>query len=345
MIPSALSEAFAFQGQACVELGSPFMGQLCRLLSTREWPETSLRERYFAWSGDIGPNAQSLPLRLAGGFHALVLTNDPLEQVYPPNAVEDDVLWRAICDAMLRQDAFLNDWVDSPPQTNEVRRAAVLIAVGQLLANKFKLPMRVSELGASGGLNLMFDQFAVKTNGGSFGATDPSLTLTPEWSGPLPPTAAIDVQQRQGVDLTPLNPRNQTDAMRLRAYLWPDQPERLTRTNRAIAANDVQVEQADAIDWLANKLDHKAGQLHLIYHTVAWQYFPDDVQAKGTDLIEQAGKHATVDAPLAWFGMEADGQSPGAALTLRLWPGEIRLALGRADFHGRWINWTYKGKK
>jgi hypothetical protein len=30
----------------------------------------------------------------------------------------------------------------------------------------------------------------------------------------------------------------------------------------------------------------------------------------------------------------------GAALTLRLWPGDIRLALGRADFHGRWVQWS-----
>ena len=38
--------------------------------------------------------------------------------------------------------------------------------------------------------------------------------------------------------------------------------------------------------------------------------------------------------------MEPDGAGPGAALTLRLWPGDLTFALVRADFHGRWVHWT-----
>jgi hypothetical protein len=26
-------------------------------------------------------------------------------------------------------------------------------------------------------------------------------------------------------------------------------------------------------------------------------------------------------------------------VTLRLWPGDKTLDLGRADFHGRWVDW------
>jgi hypothetical protein len=37
--------------------------------------------------------------------------------------------------------------------------------------------------------------------------------------------------------------------------------------------------------------------------------------------------------------MEDDGKTPGAGLTLRLWPGDVTLDLGRADFHGRWLDW------
>ncbi|MFT6537468.1 MAG: hypothetical protein ACJAQU_002380 [Loktanella salsilacus] len=38
--------------------------------------------------------------------------------------------------------------------------------------------------------------------------------------------------------------------------------------------------------------------------------------------------------------MEADGtDAPGAALTLRLWPGNVTVQLARIDFHGRWIDW------
>jgi hypothetical protein len=27
------------------------------------------------------------------------------------------------------------------------------------------------------------------------------------------------------------------------------------------------------------------------------------------------------------------------ALTLRLWPDDLHIPLGRADFHGRWVIW------
>ena len=38
--------------------------------------------------------------------------------------------------------------------------------------------------------------------------------------------------------------------------------------------------------------------------------------------------------------MEADGTPGGAALELELWDGQHRRwRLGRADFHGRWIDW------
>lgn len=114
----------------------------------------------------------------------------------------------------------------------------------------------------------------------------------------------------------------------------------MARTVAAIAGNDATVTKADAIEWLAGQLDHRDGQLHLIYHTIAWQYFPTDLQARGTALIEAAGADATPTSPLAWFSMEADGQSPGAAMILRIWPGDITVDLGRVDFHGRWINWN-----
>jgi hypothetical protein len=71
--------------------------------------------------------------------------------VHPPQQVDDDALWAAMADAMVRNDGMLNTWVNSPPQTNEVRRTAVLIAVQHLLADRFGLAMRLSELESSGG--------------------------------------------------------------------------------------------------------------------------------------------------------------------------------------------------
>jgi hypothetical protein len=132
--------------------------------------------------------------------------------------------------------------------------------------------------------------------------------------------------------------------LRLKAYLWPDQPHRLALTEAAARVQRAPVVRGDAIDWLEERLtEAHPGHLHLIQHTVAWQYFPGEKQARGRVLIEAAGARATAEAPLAWLSMENDGDSTGnvgARLDLRLWPGDLHLLLGRVDFHGRWINWN-----
>ena len=94
------------------------------------------------------------------------------------------------------------------------------------------------------------------------------------------------------------------------------------------------------MDWLDTRLGQvRPGRLHLVYHTVAWQYFPAKAQTRGDALMAEAGARASRDAPLARFAMEADGTRQGAALRLHLWPGAVILDLGRMDFHGRWIKW------
>ncbi|MEL6840182.1 MAG: DUF2332 family protein [Pseudomonadota bacterium] len=328
-----------FQATACEGLGSPFMGRLIRLLAAREWPEGIVRDRIFNWPGDITPRGQSVTLRLAGALHGLRLQgHQVLDDVYPPADVSDEQLWDAVRATLISDADTINQWLDSAPQTNEVRRSITLIAVGHWLTARYTLPIRTSELGASAGLNLNWHRYAMVAGGRTYGPDDAVLTLTPDWSGPLPPIDPPHVVEQAGVDLNPLDPR--ADALRLQAYLWPDQPHRLELTRAAIDATDTAVDKGDAVDWLTTRLDHVPGQVHLIYSTVAWQYLPTDKQAEGTAMIEAAGAKATDDAPLAWFGMENDGGNPGAALTLRLWPGDLRLDFGRADFHGRWINWT-----
>lgn len=339
MIPAKLRAAFEGQARSCATLGSPFMDRLNRLFASQDWPAGPIRDRIFAWDGDVSSRGASVPLRLAGALHALRLQEDAdLARVYPPQNAGEDDLWQVVAQKLVTKAAFINRFIDSPPQTNEVRRAAVLVAAGHWLAARYGLPMRVLELGASAGLNLMWDRFAVSVQGQVFGPAEAALTLVPEWQGPLPPQTRPVVERRRGVDLNPLDPNE--DALRLRAYLWPDQPERMTLTNAAIACSTVSVDKADAIEWLDGQLEATPGQLRLIYHTIAWQYFPHPVQAKGTALIEGAGAAATANTPLAWFGMEADDNPDGAGLSLRLWPGNETLSMGRVDFHGRWVKWA-----
>lgn len=330
------------QAEACAALGSPFMERLMRLLHARLSPGTPLTDRLLNWPGDTTGTGDAVALRLAGALHRLVLRNaDPaLVAAYPPNTVSDDALWAAVDGAMTTHAAKIDAWLASPPQTNEIRRSVMLIAAAHWLAGRYDHPMRISELGASAGLNLNWDQYALRAGTHSFGPTDAPVKLTPKWQGSPPPAKPIKIAERRGVDLAPPDTSDPNETQRLLSYLWPDQPERLERTRAALRLPAQPVDRGDAVAWLADRL-HKPrrGQTHLIYHTIAWQYFPNERQAIGTHLIETAGRAATEDAPLAWLRFEADGQSPGAALTLRLWPGDHIFDLARAGYHGEWIDW------
>ncbi|MEH6519747.1 DUF2332 domain-containing protein [Sulfitobacter sp.] len=345
----SLIKAFRHQAISCAALASPFMSQLLNVLADN-WPtDSALAQKFAGFEGDIGPAGHSLPLRTAGGLHALVLTGQDagLAQVYPPNTASDADLRDAVLAALKTHAEFLLDWTDSPPQTNEVRRSAALIAGARVAVTHFDLPLHLSELGASGGLNLMWDHYGLDLTQAQFGPSKPALTLKPDWTGAMPPARTPNIATRAGVDLNPLDPQRADHLLRLTAYLWPDQPERLSLTRAAASVMNAQIDSGDAVEWLSGRLSEAPqGHLHLIQHSVAWQYFPLAVQARGTALIEAAGAQATPERPLGWLSMESDGDTKGgkgALVTLRLWPGNITLHLGRADFHGRWINWQYEG--
>ncbi len=339
----SLRAALRHQAETCAALGSPFTARLLRLTADRLHPGTPLTDRLLTWPGDITSSGASVPLRLMGALHGLVLdgTDPSLAALYPPNPAPDDAtLWQAVETALATHDDRLQGWLDRPPQTNEVGRSAVLIAAGHWLAAECDRPMVLSELGASAGLNLNWDRFALQTPARTLAPDNPVLTLTPDWRGDAPPRAAPVITDRRGADLTPLDPTDPAHVLRLTAYIWPDQPERLSRTRAALSIADPKVDAEDAAPWLEKRLQEAPqNHLHLIYHTIAWQYFPPATQSRAQTLIETHGARATADTPLAWLGMEADDDTPGAGLSLRLWPGDRKIPLGRADFHGRWVDW------
>jgi hypothetical protein len=332
---SAVRAAFHDQARSCAALGSPLMKRLMAGLAEALSPGDPVSDRVLGWPGDPTSRADSVPLRLAGGLHALVLS-DEAPDLASAYANGQDPTATALA-AIRAHPAFLLDWLTSPPQTNEVRRSAPLIAAAHWLTARFGLPLVLSELGASAGLNLLWDHYALTVAGQRFGSDDPALTLTPDWTGAIPPPAAPRIIDRRGVDLNPLDPIR--DRLRLLAYLWADQPDRIARTRAALnlaATVQPKIDRADAADWLETRLASPTeGALHLIFHTVAWQYFPRATQARALAAIEAAGQRG----PLARLSMEADGTARGAALTLTLWPGGRTIPLGRADFHGRWVDW------
>lgn len=334
------AEAFRAQARACEALDSPFTGRVLNVIANNLARDTPVGRRILSWPGDISASGDAVPLRLAGALHALVLSKRDMKLAAAwrtPDSVTDAALWSTVDGALRRFQEFVLAFLEHPPQTNEVGRSAALIAVARWLG----MPLALSELGASAGLNLLWDRYALEVAGRRYGPGNAPVTLRPDWDGPPPARAAPRVHERAGVDRNPLDPVS--DRLRVLAYVWADQTERLERAEAALDAatrDPAPVAKGDAVDWLAERLKTKRpGRLHLVYHTLTWQYLSPQQRERATALLEEAGAESSEDAPLAHFGLENDGDGDGGALTLQLWPGGHAMAMGRADFHGRWLRW------
>jgi hypothetical protein len=340
-----IRESFRRQAKACTDLGSPFTARLCTLTAERLTGDSRVGATVLGWPGNPDGSGDALALRLAGTLHALVRSGqDPaLAAVYPPHAAGDDTLWDAIEVAMRRDEAFILERLKSAPQTNEVRRSSALLPGFLTIAALTGKPLILSEVGASAGLNLQWDRYSYRLGDFSWGMAS-AVELAPRWEGPPPPQAPIEVTERAGCDLNPLDPASEDDRLRLFSYIWADQQDRLDRTAAALAMatkSGLKVEKADAIDWLRKRLaTHRHGRTHVVYHTIAWQYLPPAAKAEGEALIAEAGARATEAAPLARLQLEGDGKPEGAAILLTLWPSGETREIGRADFHGRWVKWV-----
>ena len=224
---------FLSQAQACAETGSPLTAGILRLLADAMQPGTPVADKVLNWQGDLSRSGDALALRLAAGLHALVLsgTDPALTALYREPTAGDAEATALLLATLKTHEAHLLHWLQSPPQTNEVRRSIPLIALAHWLTAGFNLLIHLSELGASAGLNLMFDHYGL-TLATRFGPTDVVLDLHTNWTGPLPPAASPVILDRAGVDLNPLDPVK--DRLRLLSYIWPDQPDRLARTATAL---------------------------------------------------------------------------------------------------------------
>lgn len=349
MSAARVRQAFLDQAAICGKAGAPFTGRLCRLVGERLTDRGEIGRRVLEWPGVPAHQGDALPLRLMGGLHALARSgrDEALSAVYPPGtAPDDDGLWTVVSRALEEKAAFLQPWLDGPPQTNEVGRSAALMAGLLVLADRFGLPFALHELGASAGLNTVLDRYAFRLGETEAGAAGSPVRLEPAWTGRSPPDAPVAVIRHAAVDRNPLDVRDPATRERLSAYVWADQRARLARLEAALdlaAVDPAPIAQADAADWLEAALDvaPEPGVCRVVMHTIAYQYFPPEGQARIRAHMARVGERATEDAPLAWLSFEAtsDQVDRRPALDLTIWPGGETRRLAICQPHGAEIDW------
>ncbi len=293
--------------------------------------ETATGRVVLDWSGD--PIADALPLRLIGGLHALHRAG---------HAVGFDGDVDRLRAALVEHDATLLPWLDGPPQTNEPGRSAALM-VGLLhLAQRYGPRFEVLELGSSAGLNLLIDRYRFDLGGVMVGPESPVL-LQPEWRGPPPPSAPVEIGAVRGVDVAPIDLIDRAAATRLAAYVWIDATERQVRLDRAIAMvrrHGVALDRGDAAAWIDAQLaePQQEGVTRVVLHSVVWQYLGPERQARIRDAIYAAGARATVERPFGWVMLEPNRDLAAHEVRMRGWPGDRGMeVVANAHAHGAWI--------
>ena len=188
--------AFSDQARSCRDLGSVLTAQIMETLGTAlQADQGAVARRVLDWPGDTSSRGASVPLRLAGALHAQVLLGQApaLAAAYAKGEAPAALLLQTIA----AHEAEILAWLNQTPQTNEVGRAAALIAGARfaLVQLGTPLPLALRELGASAGLNLNFPDYTIDCHGSS----EPPAMLSPDWRGEVPPQIALVAPNRRGL--------------------------------------------------------------------------------------------------------------------------------------------------
>jgi len=335
----------------CQRMGSPLYAELLTI-ALADFDSGGPVSRVLAdFEGDAVSAA--LPLRLMGGVHRLVLegVGGSLSAHFPTVGGDPDgqTLAEDFLVAVDANASYLREALVVAPQTNEIGRSAALLpGLGVALEGR-KMPVRLLEIGSSAGLNLNLDQYSYRAGAWTWDGVADAPTVAVEWSGPAPPLPqSLEIVERRGCDLSPLDATNPDERTRLLSFVWADQTARFERMRGALdlmESSDIKLDKADAGQWVAQRLadGHGSGSMTVLQHSVMWMYLPEDTRKLILGTVSEAGEAATDDRPLAHVRFEASPRGYNAAghrLTVQVWPGGEEQVLATGHAHGAWVAWN-----
>jgi hypothetical protein len=228
-------------------------------------------------------------------------------------------------------------------QTNEVRRCTALLPAFTA-ARDPTLPLALIEVGASAGLNLLFDRYHYDYGAVESGPARSPLTLTCEIrSGDPPiPVPVPEVVARVGLDLHPIDVAD-PDAVRwARSLIWPEQLDRVERFETAVAiarGSPPTLVQGEALELLPRAIESSPVEASLVvYHSFVLNQWTAEDRGRLDDLLTRAANQRPIDR------ISVEMLEPGAEyadITHTRYQGgksEPRR-LGTAHYHGVWLQW------
>lgn len=269
------------------------------------------------------------------------LTDSPEDRkgAYPP--------FRSLC--LEHRDRIVEAISTRRVQTNEVGRCALLLPAFAIVSESSAAREVVFvEVGASAGLNLLWDRFHYRYGEQtSWGDSSSPVQLICEPRGePLAaiPDAMPRVATRVGIDLDPVDVGDADAVAWLRALIWPEHRHRVAALDGAlrIAARERStLIAADAVDALPDVLENAPSEAALcVFHTHTLNQFPRDARQRFGEILDEFGARRD----LYVVSVERHGpqqERVGALLELTAYEDgrKSTRALGRCDNHGMWLDW------
>ena len=225
-------------------------------------------------------------------------------------------------------------------QTNEPGRCAcILPALAQ-----FEEPLAIIEVGAAAGLCLIPDRYGYDYGRAQLPAVEGGAPVFPCRASdqtPIPPSLP-KIAWRAGLDLNPLDIRSDEDMQWLKTLVWPEQTDRLSRLEAAIAVarrdppNVVAGDLLEATEALAAQAPTDTRLV--IFHTAVLNYVAPEDRKEFATLVKDIGAE--------WLANEGASILPEVASLSRLEdrPGAFVLshngrAIARTGPHGQFVDW------
>ena len=312
------------------------------------------------------PYRQRRPVLLFACVHDLLLSGvaHPLAAFYRSivgDAARDDVDQSAAAFAdfcRVHRTALAPMLASRSTQTNEIGRGAVLRPILCAMASTRRLAL--VDIGCSAGLNLLLDRYRFVYRAEDrdvVAGPDSEVVIRSRIEGPFLRSitdALPTIATRIGVDLAPLDVRDDRDARWLRACVWPSDLARHRRLAGAIAiAREAQLDlrtgdAAEVMSTICAALDPVLTPV--VFHSWVVSYFDGAARVRFADAM----RSMVVARDGLWISAESAGVIPGLPvdaddgreatlwhLTRRSNEGTaISTLVARSHAHGRWIEWV-----
>lgn len=229
-------------------------------------------------------------------------------------------------------------------QTNEIGRCGLLMpalaaAYQALGASR---PLHLIEVGASAGLNLLFDRYQYRYSNGITAGPDSPVVIQTELVGDHPPhipDCLPPVTARVGIDIAPIDVMDEAAMQWVEALIWPDESDRVQmhRAARQIAQTDPPTLIAgDGLELVPQVLaDVSPDAIPCIYHSHAVYQMPKKWRADFDARLNDLG----AQRDLAYVSLEWLDPHPGPRLEMSLWHDGTRTdrLIATCHHHGRWL--------